>query len=123
MTKRALINIYNNARMKELGFKILLTVHDEIIGECPVENAEECGKLLSESMITAALPECSCPMKCDVEISREWYGHTIDRLDDYIKDYHEGKLKDIKFYDESWINDAEHPENAEEAARVWSALD
>ena len=121
MTKRALISIYNNARMKELGFKIILTVHDEIIGECPVENAAECGQLLSQCMIESARPECTCPMKCDVELSREWYGHTIDRLDDYIKDYHNNAIKDMKYYDESWISDPEHPENAEEAKRVWSA--
>lgn len=120
MTKRALISIYNNPRMKELGFKVLLTVHDEIIGECPVDNVAECGKLLSECMINAAKPECTCPMKCDVEVSREWYGNTIDKLDEYIKDYHNGAVKDLKYYDESWITDPEHPENAEEAAKVWS---
>ena len=120
MTKRALISIYNNPRMKELGFKVLLTVHDEIIGECPVDNVAECGKLLSECMINAAKPECTCPMKCDVEVSREWYGNTIDKLDEYIKDYHNNAVKDLKYYDESWITDPEHPENAEEAAKVWS---
>lgn len=119
MTKRALISIYNNKRMKELGFKIILTVHDEIIGECPVDNVEECGKLLSECMIGAARPECSCPMKCDVEISKQWYGHTIDKIKEYIEDYHNNAIKDYKFYDESWITDANHPENAQEAARVW----
>jgi DNA polymerase-1 len=73
MSKRAMILVHNNKRLKELGFKLLLTVHDEIVGECPRETSEEAAKLLSQLMKEAATPECSVPMKCDTYIVSRWY--------------------------------------------------
>ena len=72
MSKRAMIAIYNNQRLRELGFKLFL-VHDEIAGECPKENAEEVSKLLSQLMIQSAKPECSVKMKCDTYQVSRWY--------------------------------------------------
>ena len=40
-TKLAMILIGNDKKLKELGFRLLLPVHDELIGECPKENAKE----------------------------------------------------------------------------------
>lgn len=77
MTKLAMNHIWRDERLKKLGFKILLTVHDEIIGECPEENAKEVAKLLSEDMINSAKEKVSVPMKCDAEITRAWYGEPI----------------------------------------------
>lgn len=76
-TKLAMILIANNQRLKELGFKLLLPVHDELIGECPEENAKEVAQLFSSLMVQAAKDLC-VPSKCDVEISREWYGETLE---------------------------------------------
>lgn len=45
----------------------------ELIGECPKENAEECAKRLEEVMKNAAKEKCSCPFKCDADISSKWY--------------------------------------------------
>lgn len=73
MSKRAMINVHNNKRLKDLGFKLLIAVHDELIGECPEENKEECKKLLSEIMITSALPDVVVPMKCDTDDFKSWY--------------------------------------------------
>ena len=73
MSKRAMINVHNNERLKELGFKLLIAVHDELIGECPEENKEECKKLLSEIMINSALPDVVVPMKCDTDDFKSWY--------------------------------------------------
>lgn len=73
MSKRAMIAIYNNQRLRELGFKMLFLVHDEIAGECPKENAEEVSKLLSQLMIQSAKPECSVKMKCDTYQVSRWY--------------------------------------------------
>lgn len=77
MTKLAMNQIWRDERLKKLGFKILLTVHDEIIGECPQENAREVAKLLSEDMINSAKDKISVPMKCDAEITKAWYGEPI----------------------------------------------
>jgi len=73
MSKRAMILINRNERLKELGFKLLIPVHDELAGECPRENAEEVSQLLSKLMRESALPECSVPMKCDTYVVSRWY--------------------------------------------------
>ena len=77
LTKLAMIKLHQSERLKELGFRILIPVHDEIIAECPEENADECSKLLAETMSKAAEEILEMPIKCDVEITREWYGKTL----------------------------------------------
>ena len=78
LTKLAMIELYNNARLKELGFRLLIQVHDEVIAECPEENAKECAKLLAETMSKAAEKILEMPIKCDVEVSKCWYGKTLE---------------------------------------------
>lgn len=73
MSKRAMINVFNNEELKSLGFRLLIAVHDELIGECPEENKERCKQLLSEIMINSAKPEVSVPMKCDADDFKSWY--------------------------------------------------
>lgn len=77
LTKLAMIDLANNEELKKLGFRMLIPVHDEIIAECPEENAKECARLLAEVMSKAAEKILDMPFSCDVEITREWYG---DRL-------------------------------------------
>ena len=50
MTKVAMRNIYADEEMKRLGFRLRLAVHDELIGECPKENAKACSERLSYLM-------------------------------------------------------------------------
>lgn len=76
-TKKAMILLYNHKELRELGFRMLIPVHDEIIAECPEENAERCAQLMSELMVEAAKDLC-VPSKCDVEIFRCWYGEPLD---------------------------------------------
>lgn len=83
MSKKAMILVSNDDVMKELGFKLLLSVHDELIGECPIENAKASADRLSELMNKAALPECTVPMACDSEITTRWY------IGDYSSTIHE----------------------------------
>lgn len=73
MSKRAMIRVANNQELKNLGFKLLIAVHDELIGECPIENKERCKELLSQEMLAAALPEVTVPMKCDASDFPSWY--------------------------------------------------
>ena len=73
MSKRAMINVHNNEELKQLGFRLLIVVHDEIIGECPIENKDRCKELLSQLMIESAKPEVMVPMKCDVDDFNSWY--------------------------------------------------
>lgn len=78
MSKLAMILVGNDERLKELGFKLLIPVHDELIAECPEENAKECSERFAELMSKAAESGLSIPIQCDVEITREWYGDRID---------------------------------------------
>ena len=78
LTKLAMIDLANNEELKKLGFRMLVPVHDEIIAECPEENAKECSRLLAEVMSKAAEKILNMPFKCDVEITREWYGETVE---------------------------------------------
>ena len=74
LTKIAMIKLYNNKRLTELGFRLLIQVHDEVIAECPEENAKECADLLAQIMCQSAEEILDMPMKCDVEASKCWYG-------------------------------------------------
>lgn len=76
LTKLAAIEIYNNQRLRELGFKLLVPVHDEFIAECPRENAKECAELFSKCMSDAAR-DMNIPISTDVSISERWYGDEI----------------------------------------------
>lgn len=73
MSKKAMINVYNDEVLNKLGFRLLLAVHDELIGECPEEHSEEVANRLCEVMKNSALPECTVPFKCDPTIEKSWY--------------------------------------------------
>jgi DNA polymerase I-like protein with 3'-5' exonuclease and polymerase domains len=73
MSKKAMIKVYNDKELNELGFHLMLAVHDELIGECPEENAQRVADRLCDVMKSAALPECKVPFKCDPTIERVWY--------------------------------------------------
>ena len=75
-TKLAMILIGNDKKLKELGFRLLLTVHDELIGECPKENAKEVAERFAHLMVEAA-KDLSVPSKCDVEVTERWYGEPL----------------------------------------------
>lgn len=74
LTKQALIDIYNDKKLKELGAYLINTVHDEILIEAPEETAEEASKRLTQIMIDAAKKYVyNVPMECDPTIETCWY--------------------------------------------------
>ena len=77
LTKLAMIELNKHKRLKELGFRLLIPVHDEVIAECPEENVKECSKLLADVMSYAAEEILKMPFSCDVEITKAWYGEEI----------------------------------------------
>lgn len=77
MTKKAMLLVGNDAQLKEWGFRLLLTVHDELIGECPKENAKKVAERFSALMIEAA-KDLDVPSKCDVVITERWYGEPLE---------------------------------------------
>ena len=78
LTKLAMIKLYNNQHLRDLGFRMLIQVHDEIIAECPEENLKECSELLAKTMSEAAEAILEMPIKCDVECTRAWYGEKVE---------------------------------------------
>ena len=73
MTKMAMVKIFRDQKLKDLDFKLLIGVHDELIGECPFENLEEVSKLFTNDMITCVGDNFDVPFKCDADPSFNWY--------------------------------------------------
>ena len=78
LTKLAMVYASRNERLKELGFRLLIQVHDELIGECPEENMKECSELLAKVMSESAEKILEMPVKCDVDLMYQWYGEKIN---------------------------------------------
>lgn len=76
MTKLAQIELYNNKELRDLGFRMLIPVHDEVIAECPIENVKRCAELMSACMKHAGRDLC-VPLDCDVALFYNWYGEEI----------------------------------------------
>ncbi len=77
MSKLAMIKLYNDERLRELGFKMLIPIHDEFIIECPKENAREVRERFSYIMAHCADDKFTIPMKCDVTVMERWYGDSV----------------------------------------------
>lgn len=73
INKLSMLTIANDKRLKELGFQLLLTIHDEVIGQCPNENAEEVAKILPEIMTSVGGDKMVCPLVADSTIVKHWY--------------------------------------------------
>ena len=74
MSKLAMIKVGNDKKLKEWGFRLLIPVHDELIGECPKENAVKCKERFAKLMSEAAAGKLTIPISCDVEVTDCWYG-------------------------------------------------
>lgn len=73
LTKMAMVNVDNDPELNKLGFELLITVHDELIGQCPEENAEAVAEILPRIMIDTAAKYINCPMSCDAVVESSWY--------------------------------------------------
>ena len=92
MTKIALRKIYDDEELKRLGYKLSITVHDEVIGECPVENSEAAADRLSYIMSHCIEEYTDMPFKCDAEIESCWYLNTyqhdlVNELSELVNQY------------------------------------
>lgn len=73
LTKLAMIQIHNSQELKDLDAKLVMTIHDEVMLECPALYAEQVSEILPRIMIDAAAPYINVPMKCDPAIESRWY--------------------------------------------------
>ena len=74
LTKLAMVNIFRDERLKAMDAHLIITVHDEVLVECPKQYADEVEKILPEIMVkTAADVGIDVPMKCDPYNVSRWY--------------------------------------------------
>ena len=78
MTKIAMINIHNDELLNKLGYHLIIPVHDEVLGVCPIENAKEVRERLEYLMIHVVDGKFTIPMKTDIEVTKRWYGEQIE---------------------------------------------
>ena len=78
MTKIAMLQIHRNKRLRELGYKLIIPVHDEVLGVCPRENAKEVRDILEYIMVHVVDGKFEIPMKTDIECTYRWYGEGIE---------------------------------------------
>ena len=77
ITKIAMIKLYTDPRIKEMGVRIISTVHDEVICEAPQEVALDAMHLITSIMRQAVADKIKIPMKCDGEILSQWGGKDL----------------------------------------------
>lgn len=70
IVKKAMIKVHAELSEKFPEAKLLLQVHDELIVECPENQAEEVAKIMKTSM--ESVTQLSVPLKVSVEIGKRW---------------------------------------------------
>lgn len=78
MTKLTMIKIFNDEELNRLGYKLIIPVHDEVLGICPRENAKAVRDRLEYIMVHIVDGKFKIPMKCDIEVTERWYGEGIE---------------------------------------------
>ena len=68
--KIAMVRVYDRLKAEGLQAKLLLQVHDELIVECPEEEAEKVSVLLKEEMENAA--HLAVPLTAEVHSGHSW---------------------------------------------------
>lgn len=78
MTKIAMNKIFRDEELNRLGYKLIIPVHDEVLGVCPKENAKAVAERLEYIMIHIVDGIFEIPMKTDIEVTERWYGENIN---------------------------------------------
>ena len=73
LTKLAMVNVDRDPELLDLDAHLVITVHDEVLVECPMAYADKVEKRLPQVMIDTAKPFINVPMACDPYAERQWY--------------------------------------------------
>lgn len=77
LTKMMMVMVYNDPIIRQLGGRIVFQIHDELILDCPIENAaavqDQLQKLMENSSSEVGV---SLKMKCDMTTETRW-GETL----------------------------------------------
>ena len=68
--KLAMVNVHHRLKAEGLKARLILQVHDELIVECPGEEAEQVRQILTEEMENAA--RLSVPLLAEAHIGHSW---------------------------------------------------
>ncbi|MBO5578781.1 MAG: hypothetical protein J5955_06760 [Bacilli bacterium] len=103
MTKKVMIEIDKDPVLKELDTHLVIQVHDEVIVECPIENAKKVRDRLATIMTNAGklLGIMDIPFVCDPVIERRW---GMTEMSNDLKEELEDLIKEGKDEEEA-IND------------------
>lgn len=77
ITKRAMLNIARNERLKEMGVYIELTIHDECGMSVPKEHLQEAVPILKKEFLAGGV-DIDATLRCDIEISECWCGEPYE---------------------------------------------
>lgn len=77
ITKKAMLAIGRSQELRDLGYRMIMTIHDEVVGECPKANVKTCIAIIERLMIEAPTDKIKVPMKVDVDVTEVWYGEEI----------------------------------------------
>ncbi len=113
LTKLAMIQIHNSQELKDLDAKLVMSIHDEVMLECPALYADEVSEILPRIMIDAAAPYIDVPMKCDPAVESRWYTgeYAVAVQSEFKKLTDKGLARDTAFAELY----KKHPELPEEA--------
>ncbi len=78
LTKKIMVMVYNDKLIQRLGGRIVFQIHDELILDCPIENAEAVQnrlKLIMENSSSSV--GVVLPMKCDMTTEARWGEETM----------------------------------------------
>ena len=75
--KLTLINLYYNQELRNLGFQILATIHDEVIAQVPIQNVVKARELMKKIMLDTGEGLMNICMSVDIETSQCWSGDNI----------------------------------------------
>ncbi|KAF2078634.1 hypothetical protein CYY_000005 [Polysphondylium violaceum] len=70
---KAMLIIEENTRLKELGFKMIMQIHDELILEGPEENADEARELVVKLMSNPLTTPLLIDLIVDCRYAKTWY--------------------------------------------------
>lgn len=73
MTKICMRKIFDDEELNDLSAHLVLQIHDEVIVECPVENADKVMERLTYVMKTSVADKVNVPFKCDGYKVTRWY--------------------------------------------------
>lgn len=79
LTKMAMLRLENDPEWKSIGGRLLIPVHDELICEVPLQNAEKGAEVLARCMCEAG-SFFPFSLTCDVETTLRWYGLPFDAI-------------------------------------------